>query len=58
MNAWFYLVHLDGDWLYRWFILDDYGNQLAMSCKGFWSRPEAEASLSQFMSIVKLEASI
>ncbi|WP_420607894.1 hypothetical protein [Novosphingopyxis sp.] len=55
MNPWFYLVHLDGDWLYRWFILNDYGKQIAMSCDGFWSQDEARLNLESFMELVKLE---
>lgn len=58
MDSWIFMVRLDDEWQYRWFVNNDYGQPVAMSSGSFWSRDEAEADLEAFLQIVALEPNI
>jgi hypothetical protein len=44
--------------MWRWFVNNDYGRPIAMSCRGFWSKEEAEQDLMLFQSLMNLEAAV
>jgi hypothetical protein len=54
MESWFFLVRLDNQWLYRWYVNNDYGQPIAMSCRNFWTKQEAEADLRVFLGMLEL----
>ena len=58
MDSWLVLIRLDDKWLYRWIVYNDYGQPIAMSARGFWSKGEAENDLDTFRSILNVEHSV
>jgi hypothetical protein len=58
MTSWFFLVRMDKEWMWRWFVNDDYGNPIAVSYQGFWSQEEAKANLEMYQELVKLEIAV
>lgn len=48
------MVHMDGEWMHHWYILNDYGDIVAVSHRGFWSVQEAESDLEVFLRLLSL----
>jgi hypothetical protein len=48
------MVHMDGEWMHHWYILNDYGDLIAMSPQGFWSVQEAKADLEVTLKLLGL----
>jgi hypothetical protein len=58
MDSWFVLVRMDNEWMWRWFVNDDYGKPIAMSCRGFWSEVEARDNLELYLEIIKIQFAV
>lgn len=58
MDSWFFLVRMDNEWMWRWFVNDDYGKPIAMSYRGFWSEEEARENLELYLELIKVELAI
>lgn len=55
MESYILLVRMDSDWLYRWFVNDDYGRCVGMSARAFFTESEAEDDLQLFLELVRGE---
>ena len=41
-------LHMDDQWMWRFFFLDRFGQMMAMSTKAFFTRREAEVAMHDF----------
>ena len=52
MNSWLHLVHEDGQNVYRWYVLNCYGELICLSCKVFQNETDAKNDLSAFLILM------
>lgn len=56
MDTWLHVVHVDGNQLFQWFVLNSYGELIVMSAKTFCLEDDAKADLKEFLQLMGREA--
>jgi hypothetical protein len=51
-NSWLHIVHEDGQSVYRWYVLNGYGELICSSSSSFKNEIDAKLDLSTFLVLM------